>query len=79
MRDEGVSRTEEQVMTEPAERLRLAFQWIEHERALVGAAPVSELIERAAKRFELSASQVLWARWSLQPACVAVQPKEPMS
>ena len=62
---------------EPVERLRLAFRWIEQERTRDGAPPLQELIDRAAARFSLTPSQVSWARWSLQPAAVAVQSKEP--
>jgi hypothetical protein len=66
-----------QPMMEPSERLRLAFQWIAHERTLIGAAPIDILIDRASARFDLTPAQVIWARWSLQPSSVAVHPKEP--
>jgi hypothetical protein len=63
---------------EPAERLRLAFLWIEHERGMAAGQSVDDIIERAADRFELTAPQLMWVRWSLHPTAVAVQPKEPV-
>jgi hypothetical protein len=60
-----------------ARHLGKAIRWVQATRAQDQARPLEALIEQACKDHGLSLDEATWLRWSLDPASVALQSKEP--
>ena len=57
--------------------LALAFEWVSEQRRASSSPELTAVVADAQRCFSLSAAEVEWLTWSLDPSRLTVAPKEP--